>query len=74
MKTERLLLNKYAEFLSILKDAEISFKRKEVKQRMEELNTILKEIVILRKRMMKEHLAEETQDLQTKIRFRKHGR
>ena len=73
MKTERLLLNKYAEFLSILGDAEIGFKRKEAKERMIQMNTLYKEIVTLRKRMMKERLQEETDDLQMKIKFKKHG-
>ena len=74
MKTERLLLNKYAEFFNILKDAEIGFKRKEAKERMAQMNATYKEIVILRRRMMKERLQEETDDLQMKIKFKRSGR
>ena len=74
MKTERLLLNKYAEFLTILKDAEIGFKRKDAKEHMVQMNATYKEIVILRKRMMKERIQEETDYLQMKIKFRKNGR
>ena len=74
MKTERLLLNKYAEFFNILKDAEIGFKRSVAKERMVQMNDTYKEIVALRKRMMKERLQEETDDLQMKIKFKKNGR
>ena len=74
MKTERLLLNKYAEFFNILKDAEIGFKRSVAKERMVQMNATYKEIVILRKRMMKERIQEETDYLQMKIKFRKNGR
>lgn len=71
MKTERQLLNKYAKFLSVLTDAEIGFKRKEAKEKMEQINMFYKEIIMLRKRMMKERLNEESEDLQMKIKFKK---
>jgi hypothetical protein len=71
MNTQRRLLNKYAEFLSILKDAEISFKRKESAEKITEMNRIHKEIVILRKQLIREQIREERQDLQIKMKFRK---
>lgn len=71
MKTERQLINKYAEFMSVLTDAEIGFKRKEAKEKIEQINVIYKEIVMLRRRLIKEHVKEESEDLQMKIKFRK---
>lgn len=68
MKTERQLLNKYAEFFTILKDATLTFK---LKEDIEDINRIFKEIVILRRRMMKEQLKEQSEDLQMRIKFKK---
>lgn len=70
MKTERQLLNKYAEFISTISGATLTFKQK---GDINDVNRIFREIVILRRRMMREQLKEKTEDLQMKIKFRKRG-
>jgi hypothetical protein len=71
MRTERRLLNKYLEFTECLSKATLSFKKK---GEIEELNRILKEILVLRKRFVKEAMKQEINDTQMMIKFRRHGR
>ena len=71
MKTERRLLNKYDEFLTILARATLSFKKK---NEITEVNRLLKEIVMLKKQRMREGLTKESDDLQMRIKFRKNRR
>lgn len=71
MKTERRLLNKYDEFLTILARATLSFKKKE---EIDYVNRLLKEIVMLKKQRMRDELSKESDDLQMKIKFRKDRR
>jgi len=70
MRTERRLLNKYDEFLSVIAKATLTFSKKD---EIGEVNRILKEILALKKRMIREQLSSED-NLQMRIKFKRHGR
>ena len=68
MRTERRLLNKYADLITCMSAGTLSFKKKD---EIIEVNMLLKEISILKRRLLRETLMEDTEDLQMKIKFKK---